>query len=270
MSEPLVENSGATIQLPDGTTGYFKAQFFEDNKDIITDCVYMDQNGQKKYQITLYSVGRILMFHNNETKKDYIVPMSAQVEDYSSFFIAEVLNLKVLQNKGLTVTLNCSTNSEKILEKYDKKSLVKMNKQNTKNMNGGKDNIATTFILIMKFQKLLLQQKDKNYAVIPVCVSIKKQSQNRGFFVTDIGGGGGCEDTSVIFKIDSGTQATGYSGSVIYPENFSGGISMFFVDLNFLAGDLSGRYCVGKAIKSKYLQGKIVDVQQEKVNNELD
>lgn len=259
MSEPLVENSGATIQLPDGTTGYFTAQFVEDNKDI-ADCVYMDQTGQKKYQIKqLSSNGRILIFHNNETQKDYVVPMSAQVEDYSSFFIAEVLNLKVLQNKGLTVTLNCSTNSEVSLEKYDKTSLVKMNKQNTKNMNGGKDNYATTFILIMKFQKLSIQ--DKNYVVIPVCFSIKKQSQKKGFFVTDIGGSSSGEDTSVIFKINSGSQSTGYSGDVIYPKNLdvSSDARMFFVDLNFLTGDLSGRYCVGKAIKSEYLDGEIVD-----------
>lgn len=265
MSEPLVENSGATIQLPDGTTGYFKAQFVEDNKDI-ADCVYMDQTGQKKYQIKqLSSNGRILMFHNNETQKDYVVPMSAQVEDYSSFFIAEVLNLKVLQNKGLTVTLNCSTNSEVSLEKYDKNSIVKMNKQNTKNMNNGKDNYATTFVLIMKFQKLSIQ--DKNYVVIPVCFSIKKQSQKKGFFVTDIGGSLSStpsttiEDTSVIFQVSGGTQSTGYTGTVIYPKNLdvSSGTRMFFVDLNFLTGnDLSGRYCVGKAIKSEYLNGEKV------------
>ena len=194
MANTINKTQGGNVQLPDGTTGYFKSQFLVDSKgNSISDGIYYGQDEKEKYKISFEKEkhGRYLLFHNCDVNKDFPVPLSKQIEDYGITFISDVIEPLVVENKGLTMIITFSVNSSTQLQKYQPNKLVKMNKVYSLAGVSGK-NIATVFSAILKFEKLRYQ-KEQKYFVVPVCYAIKKQSSTEGLFVSDMGGNGGGE-----------------------------------------------------------------------------
>lgn len=177
--ETKVNVQGGTIQLPDGTTGYFKSEYVESCSDI----KYSDK-GVAKYDIKLDKTdGRCLVFHNNDLNKDFIVPLSDQIEKYEKTYIAQIVNPLVIENNSCTIIITFSVNSESKLTKYEPSKLYKMTKEQSKNCLSAANQV-TVFSALLKIEKL-----DEN--IIPICVAIKLQSETLDSFVNDIGGGGG-------------------------------------------------------------------------------
>lgn len=67
------------------------------------------------------------------------------------------------------------------------------------------------------------------------------------------------DDSTIIIKITDGSQAEGYSGTIIYPEDIefvNGGDVLFFLDLNFNTGAIPDTICVGHAINADLIGGE--------------
>ena len=189
MANTINKTQGGNVQLPDGTTGYFKSQFLVDSKgNSISDCVYFGYDEKEKYKISFEKEkhGRYLLFHNCDVNKDFPVPLSKQIEDYGITFISDVIEPLVVENKGLSMIITFSVNSSTKLQKYQSDKFVKMDRLNSYR-GVGDSNTVTIFSAILKFEKLRSDTEQK-YFVVPVCYAIKKQSYTEGLFVSDMSG----------------------------------------------------------------------------------
>lgn len=240
--ETKVNVQGGTIQLPDGTTGYFKSEYVENCSDI----KYSDK-GVVKYDIKLDKTdGRCLVFHNNDLNKDFIVPLSDQIEKYEKTYIAQIVNPLVIENNSCSTIITFSVNSETKLTKYEPSKLYKMTKEQSQNCSSTA-NQATVFSALLKIEKL-----DKN--IIPICVAIKVQSKTLDAFVNDIGGGGG---DSVLCKITGGSSGS-YSVTIYgYDKNSEpkGNGTLFVPDIALGAQIPSGTWIIGHKMLIKITGG---------------
>lgn len=192
----------STIQLPDGTFGYFHFIYCKEEEDF----EYLDQSGETKYCISFKSfyegtketteetkegteetkVGRCLAFYNMSENKDYVVPISVQFAENKtkSTIVPQVASVYVFQNKGQNLILNFYVNSEEQgLADFDTSKFLIMDQENSCWKRSNEDAFSTQFSAIIKFQVLKKSQENK-YLLVPVIFHIKTVSTG-GVFCSD-------------------------------------------------------------------------------------
>lgn len=191
--ETKVNVQGGTIQLPDGTTGYFKSEYVKNCSNL-----KLSHNGAVKYDIQLDKNldGRCLVFHNNDLNEEFVVPLSDQIEDYGKKYLVQIVNPLVIENNSCIIIITFSVNSSTELTKYQPALLYKMTEENSSSCLSY-SNQVTVFSALLKIEKFT------KYC-IPVCVSIMKQNMVGNTFVNDIGGGGNGDPPVAIATIKNG------------------------------------------------------------------